>query len=233
MDRLEQQVGEKEAQIKGRVAAMSAFEIEQDESLAMDQDVLGTEVAQHERAFRRADVHRGDQLLDPRSNVGMSLGGGAIVRVDPQLIEERGIGKGLAQGGVPQALGMNGSQCGSQPRGDAGIGLASHEQRLPGHRINRSTRHSKKVVGTVFKEDRWDHAGGQDGGKHIERGTLGPDAVEPRVPLHRDAQSLATLLDHDGRPSGNLTRKTTFETPPVNSLTTMAASLGALPVSRR
>ena len=54
----------------------------------------------------------------------MSLGGGAIVRVDPQLIEERGIGKSLGQGGVPR-IGMNGSQSSAQPRGDAGIGLAS------------------------------------------------------------------------------------------------------------
>ena len=85
-----------------------------------------------------------------------------------------------------------------------GIGLASHEQRLPGDRIIRSTRHGEQVVGTVFEQHLRNHAGGQDGGKHIERGALGPDAVEPRVPLHRDAQTLATLLDHDGRPPGNL-----------------------------
>ena len=112
-------MAEEEAEVEGRVAAWAHSKSSRINPPAMDQDVLGAEVAQDERALVSADVHRGDQVLDPRSEVGMGPGGRAVVGIDPQLVEERCVGQGLgAEPGVRGASAWMVPRMRAQPRGD-------------------------------------------------------------------------------------------------------------------
>ena len=70
-------MAEEEAQVEGRVARVGALEVEQDQPAGVDQDVLGAEVAEDQRPLGLGQVHRGDQVVDPRGEVGWAR---AIVR---------------------------------------------------------------------------------------------------------------------------------------------------------
>ena len=114
-------MGQEEAEVEGRVAGVGAFEVEQDEPAGMHQDVLGAEVAEDQRALVVRPIHRGDERLDPRRQVRMAAGGGPVIGVDPQLLEEARVGQRPAQGGVRRAVGVDRAQDRTQPAGDLGI----------------------------------------------------------------------------------------------------------------
>ena len=90
---LEQQMREKEPQVECRVARVGTFEVKQNEPLLMHQDVLGAEIAQHQRALAFRPDHRGDQCVDLRFQIGMGARDRSIVRVDAKLVEEAGVGE--------------------------------------------------------------------------------------------------------------------------------------------
>ena len=144
-------------------------------------------------------VHGGDQRVDARGQVRMPPRGRPVVGIDPQLVEQARVGQRPAQGGMARAVGVDRAQDRAQPRGDVGIDLARHQLGLPGDRVVRGAGHREQVVRAVLEQDLGDRAFGQDRRQDVERGRLGPDPVEPGAPLHRDAQPLAALLDHERR----------------------------------
>ncbi len=197
-------MGEEEAQVECGVACVRAFKIEQNEAVVMHQDVLRAEVAQDERSFCFRQVHRCDERVDLRFQVGVGAGGRAIIGVDAKLVEEAGIGEGAFEGRMPRRLVVDLGQDDSQLRGDRGVCGAGHQLRFPRHGVVGCAGHREEVVRAVFEFDQGHGSCGQDGAKQLEGGLLGPDAFESRVPFHGDSEALAALFDDDGGASGEI-----------------------------
>ena len=144
VDRLEHQMAEEEAEVERRVAGVGALEIQEDQAAGVDQDVLGAEVAQDECALGSGNVHRGDQGVDPRGDAGMGAGDRAVVGIDPQLIEQGGVGQGLVRGaGCPGASAWIVPRMVPSCAAISGIGLArpsGGSSRSPNRPAHRSWR---------------------------------------------------------------------------------------------
>ena len=137
---------QEEPQVEGRVARVRAFEVEQDQASGVHQDVLRAEVAQDERSLVGGPIHGGDQGIDARGQVRMGTRGGAVVGIDPQLVEQARVGQGFAQGRMFRGPGVDRAQDRTQPRGDVRVDPASHQVGLPGDRVVRGAGHREEVI---------------------------------------------------------------------------------------
>jgi len=87
MVRFAQEVGEREAEIEGRVAEVDDFVIEQDEALAMDKDVLGAVIAMYKGEAGSKRVL--DEHVQEMGSFGDLLDGVPIIGFYAQGDEER------------------------------------------------------------------------------------------------------------------------------------------------
>src|SRR5262245_33216343 len=81
-----QQVGEREAEVEGRIAKVNDFVIEQDEALVVDQNVLRAVIAVHERQAQGKGIF--DEMVEEEGCFGDLLGCVAIVWLDTEGDEE-------------------------------------------------------------------------------------------------------------------------------------------------
>ncbi len=103
-------------------------------------------------------IHGGDQGIDARGYVWMCTRGGAVVRVDSQLLKQARVGQSFAQGGMFRGPGVNRAQDRTQPRGDfrvrsgqpsSGSSTSLRRQGRMSSQKGTRGRSSNKTVGTV------------------------------------------------------------------------------------
>ena len=179
----------------------------------MHQQVLGAEVAMHERdavprhlggagAQQGGDVLFAALLGDLRSP--------RVVGVEPQLVEEREIVEPACQVRIAPRRGVYTPQKRAHLVRHVRVNLATQQRFLPRIRPSRRARHANKVPGLVDKEHSWQVAGRQacakgSHGAALQHGTRGVSQpliahTQPRQRcLHDDA--LATVKEDD--PVGN------------------------------
>ena len=153
-------MAQEEAEIERGIAGVGALEIQEDQTARVDQDILGAEVAQDQRAMGLWHrFHRGDHRLDPRRDRRVGTGDRPVIGINPQLIEQGGVGQGLAEDGVTGGVGMDGTQERPQSCGDLRIDAAVHQVGLPGRRVIRCAGHREQILGPILEEDLGNSAG--------------------------------------------------------------------------
>ena len=226
-------MAQEEAEVEAGVARMGAFEVEEDQAAGVDQDVLGTEITQDQCPIARRPIHAGDQGLDPGRESRMSPGDRAVVGVDPQFVEQRGVGQGSAQAGVTGRVGVDRPQDRAQRRGDRRIRLTCHQKALPGRRVVGCAGHREQEIGPILEQDARGPSRGAGSSASRSSAARSAQMRSSRAqPFHGHAKSLAALLDDHGAAGRSIsTRRTTFETPPLSSRTCRlpGALAGSLP----
>ncbi len=75
---------------------MDNLKIDQEDRFSVYEHVLGTVVSMHKRC---ANFERGsDEIIKLTAKLGVA-GGGSVVRIDAELIEDRAVGKWLTNSG--------------------------------------------------------------------------------------------------------------------------------------
>ena len=129
----------------------------------------------------------------------MGPGDRAIVRVEPQLIEQRRVGERSPQFRMIRCLGVNGPQDGAQAAGNLRVRLAVHEVGLPGLGIVRHAGHGEQVVGAILEMNPGNRAGRQQC-PSTSSAARSAQMRSSRAPVHGHPQTVAALLDHEGGP---------------------------------
>ena len=214
-------MAQEEAEVERRVAGVGALEVEQDQPAGVDQDVLGAEVAQDERPLAPGHVHRGDQRVDPRGEVGMGPRDRAVVGVDPQLVEEGRVGEDPAQSvGCPGASAWIVPRIVPSLRGDLRVDLArpsAATSRSPSRPGRRSSRTGNSGDPRRAPRGRC-RAAGSSASRSSAARSAQMRSSRARHSMATRSRSRHCLITKGARPATS-TRRTTFETPPVSSRT--------------
>ena len=88
-ERLEDEVREEKSQIERRIAVVPHFAIDEHQSVGPNKQIFGTEVAMHQRPTMVP--HRRDEPFHDRRERRMDARDLAIIRIEPQVVEELAI----------------------------------------------------------------------------------------------------------------------------------------------
>jgi hypothetical protein len=147
----QQQMVETERQIERRITPPRAFGVEEDRPLRTAQNVLGADIAMHQRTL--VGLRRGEQCLKPRRQIRMGARGGQQVRLQPDRIEDLIGGELPRHNRIGGRRRMNAYQPVRHGASKGRIGVAVVQLRLPQLMVRRVEEpHGQRPRGGVLAE---------------------------------------------------------------------------------